>query len=141
MTEKTPAELVQGARKVLKWDEIFFGDMFGVEQEEVKAWELGTAEIHELVITISELIIQCQARPDLLLEIFDVPSLDEDGVLTLLRFLRDALQSGGSEQEQLEESLLDAIEMVLELSSYGPSEPPDSQEDESVEEVSEAWDV
>lgn len=141
MTETTPATLVKSARNVLQWDEIFFGDMFGVDQEEVKQWELGEVPIDDLVITISELIIQCEARPDLLHEIFDVPSLDEDGVLTLLRFLRDALQTGEIESQKLEESLLDAIEMVLELSSYHHSETQDSPEGDETEPVPEAWDV
>ncbi|MDF1660992.1 MAG: hypothetical protein P1V97_04440 [Planctomycetota bacterium] len=142
MTDSIPAELVKRARGVLKWDEIFFGDMFGVEQEEVKLWEQGKVEIDDLVLTISDLIIQCQSRADLLHEIFDVPSLDEDGVLTLLRFLRDAIQSGEIESQKLEESLLDAIEMVLELSSYGQSIESESLPGNATREPEpEAWDV
>lgn len=142
MTDATNAQLVLQARGILEWDQIYFGDMFAVDAKEVEAWESGQVDIDELVVTISRLVLECRARPDLIHEILDVPGLDEEGVLTLLRFLRDALQVEDSQQDKLEESLLDAIEMMLELTSFRRAQDPDNDlpppEDDA---PSEAWDV
>lgn len=142
MTEATNAQLVLQARGVLEWDQIYFGDMFAVDAQEVEAWESGQVDIDDLVVTISRLVLECRARPDLIHEIFDVPGLDEEGVLTLLRFLRDALQVEDSEQDKLEESLLDAIEMMLELTSFRRAQDPDAEFHSPEEDApSESWDV
>ena len=141
MTELKASELVRAARQVLGWDELNWGDMFGVEDSEVKAWESDSVEIDELVLTISAFVLECQVRADLLHEIFDVPSLDEDGVLTLLGFLRDAIQSGEVEGEDLTECLFKAIEMVVDLASLHRDEdsPTDNHENESP--IQNTWDV
>ena len=142
MNEATNAQLVLQARGILEWDQIYFGDMFAVDAEEVEAWESGQVDIDDLVVTISRLVLECRARPDLVHEIFDVPGLDEEGVLTLLRFLRDALQVEDSQQDKLEESLLDAIEMMLELASFRRAQDPDGELHSPEEGApSESWDV
>jgi hypothetical protein len=139
MTQLSQPEMVKKAREIMGWSPQGWGDMFGVEEDEVRAWEIGEAPLEELVVIIAEFVLECEPRADLLHEIFDVPSLDEDGVLTLLGYLRDAIASGdGRLDEDLGESLQKAINMVLELSilNKDPIVPADAPED-----APEAWDV
>jgi hypothetical protein len=130
MTEIDAPQLVKMAREVMGWDEQGWGDMFGVEAGEVRAWESGAQAVDELVALISDFVVRCQSRADLLHEIFDIPSLDENDVITLLTFLRDGIASPADSPGDLAESLQKAIDMVLELAVYKQDLAPEGDSDE-----------